>query len=83
MESFKNTLGVGAEKIAEEIQVNTQKEMSQVFDFIYNHSSQKEVYEWLRNLQFQSWNENMEEFYWDKRAYMNSYVFSEDWENYR
>ena len=73
MESFKNTLGVGAEKIAEEIQINTQKEMSQVFDFIYNHSSQKEVYEWLRNLQFKAWDEDDYQFYVDKRYYMNSF----------
>ena len=83
MEKFKNTLGVGAEKIAEEIQIDIQKEKSDVFNFIYNHSSQKEIYEWLRNLQFQAWDENDAEFYWDKRAYMNSYVFSNDWENYK
>ena len=36
MERFKNTLSVGAEKIAEEIQVSNQKEMSEVFNFIYS-----------------------------------------------
>jgi len=65
MESFKNTMQVGAEELSIE------KERSEVFDFIYKMSSQKEIYEWLRNLQFQAWDEDDYQFYIDKRAYMN------------
>ena len=49
MENFKNTLSVGAEKIAEEIQVSNQKEMSEVFNFIYSGASPQEIYEWLED----------------------------------
>ena len=73
MENFKYTLSVGAEKIAEEIQVSNQKEMSEVFNFIYSGASPQEIYEWLRNLQFKAWDEDDYQFYVDKRYYMNSF----------
>ena len=66
MENFKNTLSVGAEKIAEEIQVSNQKEMSEVFNFIYSGASPQEIYEWLRNLQFKAWDEDFTIAMWVK-----------------
>ena len=58
---------------SEEIQVSNQKEMSEVFNFIYSGASPQEIYEWLRNLQFKAWDEDDYQFYVDKRYYMNSF----------
>tara|TARA_B100000470_G_scaffold221767_1_gene213118 strand:- start:7560 stop:7763 length:204 start_codon:yes stop_codon:yes gene_type:complete len=64
MEKFKNTIEKGIQE--------TIKDQHDVFNFIYTMSSQKEIYEWLLNLQLRAWDEDDYQWYIDRRAYMNS-----------